>query len=62
MIRKVTKKMAAVPKSFMTASAPRQKSENPTNRCRFFFSYSSSSVALPIKMNAILTSSDGCSM
>ena len=47
MTRKVTKKIAAVPKSLISASAPRQNIESPINRVRFFLVKSSLSVAAP---------------
>ena len=60
MTRNVAKNISAVPKSFITARQPKQNMEKNRNICRFFFSYSSSSVAEPMKMKAIFTSSDGC--
>ena len=59
MIRNVTKKIMAVPKSPMSPRHPKQKAENPMNIQRFFFWKSSSSVAAPIQINATFTSSEG---
>ena len=58
-IRKVTKKMAAVPKSPIIANEQRQNAEKAINIVKFFFCCSSFSVAAPIYMNTIFTSSDG---
>ena len=61
MTRKVTKKMDAVPKSLMAASASRQKPDRHMKPMRFRFSNSLSSVAAPAKMKQIFVSSEGCS-
>ena len=59
MTRKVTKKIAAVPKSLISAKQPIQKAEKIIKTVRFPFSYNSSSVAAPAMINATFTSSPG---
>ena len=60
MTRKVTKNIAAVPKSLIIARAPRQNIESPTNSVRFFLVKSSFRVAAPAYIKAIFTNSEGC--
>ena len=57
--RNVTKNMIAVPKSPIIARQPRQNTEKPMNMVKFFFCWSSSSVAAPTNMNTIFTISEG---
>ena len=58
-IKKVTKKTQAVPKSFIRKSDPMQIMEKTINPERLFVVCSSSRVAVPTKMKAIFMNSDG---
>lgn len=60
MTTKVTKNIAAVPKSFISASMPIQPADSNRNIHRFRFIISLSSVAAPAYTNAIFAISEGC--